>query len=251
MTRAVVVNLLVVNMWNRAMKLTRREALIATAAVAVPFSARAAEDEGVGGVADIVNVAWSTVAPSPREEIEFEDSVYMNEIIETDDESALIVKFSDGSKLTLGENAKVVIDKYVYDAGAKTGEQAISLTKGAFRFLSGSLPKESVKISTPTVTIGIRGTELIFDVADDGETEMSTVAGEADATDGSGETLTVRVDESVVVDRNRRFRGRVRKFRHKSRSIAIAEGLDGARKRWRIRKVRQRRVIRRRRRRDN
>jgi hypothetical protein len=53
------------------------------------------------------------------------------------------------------------------------------------------------------------------------------------------------------VGSDRRFRGRVRRFRHKTRSLAIAEGLEGARKRWRIRKVRKRRVVRRRRRRNN
>lgn len=235
------------------MKLTRREALVTTAAVMVPALARAETppDEGVGSVNDIVNVGWSTVAPEPREEIEFEDAIYMNEVVETDDESAIVITFADGSKLTLGENAKVVIDKYVYNPSGSDSAQVISLTKGAFRFLSGSIPKDKVKLQTPAVTIGIRGTELIFDVAEDGETEMSTVEGEADCTDGSGETLTVAPEESIVVGADRRFRGRVRKFRHKTRSIAIAEGLAGARKRWRIRKVRQRRrVIRRHKRRN-
>ena len=232
------------------MKLTRREALVATAAFGVAGVARAAGASEIGGVEDIVNYAWSTIAPEPRDEMELEDDIYMNEIVETGEESALIVKFSDGSKLTLGENAKIVIDKYVFDPASSTGEQAVTLTKGAFRFVSGALPKASVKISTPTVTIGIRGTELVFDVADDGETEMSTVSGEADATDGSGETLTVGVDESIMVDRTRRFRGKVRKRRHVSRSIAIAEGLNGARKRWRIRKPARRRAVRRRRRRN-
>jgi hypothetical protein len=231
------------------MKLTRREALVATAAFGVAAPARAEESDEIGGVEDIVNYAWSTIAPDPRDEIELEDDIYMNEVVETGEESALVVKFSDGSKLTLGENAKIVIDKYVYDAASSTGEQAVTLSKGAFRFISGALPKASVKITTPTVTIGIRGTELIFDVADDGETEMSTISGEADATDGSGETLTVGVDESIVVDRNRRFRGKVRKRRHVSRSIAIAEGLNGARQRWRIKKPARRRAVRRRRRR--
>jgi hypothetical protein len=231
------------------MKLTRREALVATAAFGVAAPARAEESDEIGGVEDIVNYAWSTIAPDPRDEIELEDDVYMNEVVETGEESALVVKFSDGSKLTLGENAKIVIDKYVYDAASSTGEQAVTLSKGAFRFISGALPKASVKITTPTVTIGIRGTELIFDVADDGETEMSTISGEADATDGLGETLTVGVDESIVVDRNRRFRGKVRKRRHVSRSIAIAEGLNGARQRWRIKKPARRRAVRRRRRR--
>jgi len=235
------------------MKLTRRQALAGTAAALTLAGPALAEepDNGVGGVNDIVNVAWGTVAPEPRDEIEFEDAVYMNELIETDDESAIVIKFSDGSKLTIGENAKVTIDKYVYDPAAGGGAQTVSVAKGAFRFLSGAIPKEQVKLQTPTVTIGIRGTELIFDVADDGETELSTVAGEVDCTDGSGETLTVRIDESIVVDRNRRFRGRVRRFRHKSPSLAVAEGLDGARKRWRIRKEKRRRAIRRRRRRRN
>lgn len=231
------------------MKLTRREALVATAAFAVSASARAEDTDEIGGVEDIVNYAWSTIAPEPRDEIELEDDIYMNEVVETGEESALVVKFSDGSKLTLGENAKIVIDKYVYDAASSSGEQAVTLSKGAFRFISGALPKANVKITTPTVTIGIRGTELIFDVADDGETEMSTISGEADATDGSGETLTVGVDESIVVDRNRRFRGKVRKRRHVSRSIAITEGLNGARQRWRIKKPARRRAVRRRRRR--
>jgi hypothetical protein len=235
------------------MKLTRREALTAAAAASLGLgAARAAEDEGgVGSVNDIVNVGWGTVSPEPREEIEFEDAVYMNELIETDDESAIVITFADGSKLTVGENAKIVIDQYVYSPVGNGGAHVMTLTKGAFRFLSGSIPKENVKIQTPTVTIGIRGTELIFDVAEDGETEMSTVAGEADCTDGEGQTLTVLVDQSIVVDRNRRFRGGVRRFRHKSRSLAIAEGLEGARKRWRIRKERKRRAIRRRRRRRN
>jgi hypothetical protein len=99
--------------------------------------------------------------------------------------------------------------------------------------------------------VGIRGTELVFDVAEDGETEMSALAGGADCTDGAGERLTVGVDESILVGADRRFRGPVRRFRHVSRSLAIAAGLDGARKRWRIRKERRsRRVIRRRRRRN-
>ena len=236
------------------MKLTRRNALLATAAaLSLPALAHAETppDDGVGSVNDILNYGWSTLAPDPREEIEFEDQVYMNELIETGDESAIVVNFADGSKLTVGENAKVVIDKYVYNPGGSGSEQVITLTKGAFRFLSGSIPKDKVKITTPTVTIGIRGTELIFDVAEDGETEMSSLEGQADCTDGAGETLTVGVDESIVVGADRRFRGRVRRFRHVSRSLAIIAGLDGARKRWRIRKERRRRRVNRRRRRRN
>ena len=235
------------------MKLNRRTALAAgAAAIGIGTSGQAladVEEDGVGGVEDIVNFAWSTIAPDPKDEIEFEDAVYMNEVVETGDESALVIKFSDGSKLTLGENAKVVIDRYVYNPGGADSAQAITLTKGAFRFLSGSIPKDKVEIKTPAVSIGIRGTELVFDVAEDGQTEMSTIAGQADVTDGDGETLTVNPDESIEAGPDRRFRGKVRKRRHVIRSIAIAEGLVVARKRWPERKPRLRRAVRRNRRR--
>ena len=235
------------------MKLNRRTALAAgAAAIGIGASGRAladVEEDGVGGVEDIVNYAWSTLAPDPKDAIEFEDAVYMNEVVETGDESALIIKFSDGSKLTLGENAKVVIDRYVYNPGGADSTQAITLTKGAFRFLSGSIPKDKVEIKTPAVSIGIRGTELVFDVAEDGQTEMSTITGQADVTDGDGETLTVNPDESIEAGPDRRFRGKVRKRRHVIRSIAIAEGLVVARKRWPERKPRLRRAVRRNRRR--
>jgi hypothetical protein len=234
--------------WSDRMKLDRRTAIasgVAAAGLGIAGPVRAAsEPDSVGGVEDIVNYAWSTIAPDPKDEIEFQDDVYTNEIVETADESALVVKFSDGSKLTLGENSKLVIDRYVYNPGGDSA-QALTLTKGAFRFLSGQMPKSNVQIKTPAVSIGIRGTELVFDVLDDGETEMSTITGQADVTDGGGETLTVNPDESIQAGANRRFVGKVRKRRHVSRSIAIAEGLDSARKRWPVRKPKRRRAVRR------
>jgi hypothetical protein len=233
------------------MRLTRRQIMGAGMGAAVFGTigvARGEADGGVGNVNDVVNIAWGTIVGGARDEVDHEDDVFMNELIETEEESAVVIHFADGSKLTIGENAKLTIDKYVYDPAGNSGEAAIKMVRGAFRFISGSIPKENVKLETPTVTIGIRGTELVFDVADDGETEMSTVSGEADCTDGSGETLRVTANESILVGSNRRFRGRVRRFLHRSRSLAVADGLDGARKRWRTRKERRRRVRRRRRR---
>jgi FecR-like protein len=230
------------------MRFTRRrlmQAAAGAAAFGVVGTARAGED-GVGAVNDIINVAWCTIAGAARDELDDEDPVFMQEVIETEDESAVVIVFADGSKLTVGENARLTIDNYVYDPSGG-GAAAIKMVKGAFRFVSGTIPKENVKLETPTVTIGIRGTELVFDVAEDGETEMSTVSGEADCTDGSGETLAVAANQSILVGSNRRFRGRVRRFLHRSRSLAVADGLEGARKRWRIRKQKRRRNRRRRR----
>jgi hypothetical protein len=65
--------------------------------------------------------------------------------------------------LTLGENASVVIDRYVYDPDRQVGETILQATRGAFRFASGRIKamKESkIAVSTPVADIGVRGTEF-------------------------------------------------------------------------------------------
>jgi hypothetical protein len=65
--------------------------------------------------------------------------------------------------LTLGENASVVIDRYVYDPDQNVGETLIRTTKGAFLFASGrikGLKQHSIAVSTPVADIGVRGTQF-------------------------------------------------------------------------------------------
>jgi hypothetical protein len=42
------------------------------------------------------------------------------------------------------------------------------MTKGLFRFVSGSMPKDQVRLVTPTVSIGIRGTVVKVRVNENG-----------------------------------------------------------------------------------
>jgi hypothetical protein len=218
-------------------------AAAAGAATLLP-SAWAEEEAAVGAVNDIVNYAWGTPPGEPREEMEHEDPAYMQELVETGDESALLIVFSDGSKLTLGENASAVIDEFVYDPAAKIGNQAIKLTKGAFRYVSGALPKENVKIETPPATLGIRGTELVIEISADGDVEASTESGEANWRP-RGEDAEEIVEAGFVLQIGRDGRRRGRKQRRKMviRSVAIALGLERARARWPVRKPKRRRRV--------
>ena len=219
---------------------------LAAGAVAFIPSARAEDDGAVGAVNDIVNFAWGTPPGDAREEMEHEDPAYMQELVETGEESALLIVFADGSKLTLGENSEAVIDEFVYDPAAKSGNQAIKLTKGAFRYVSGALPKENVKIETPPASLGIRGTELVIEITADGDVEASTESGEA-IWRPRGEDVEEIVEAGFVlqIGRDGRRRGRKQRRRMIARSIAIAEGLDRARARWPVRKPKRRRAVRR------
>lgn len=125
------------------------------------------------GVAAAVNPDATGQPPSqPVYELVIGGKVVQNEIIRTQAKGRTQMIFLDGSSLTIGPNADMVIDKFVYDPDAKTGQMAISATKGVFRFVGGRISKKStVQIKTPNAQIGIRGGVAIIEV---GETTRST-----------------------------------------------------------------------------
>ena len=45
----------------------------------------------------------------------------------------------DNTNLTLGENATVVVDRFVFDPDAGVGEAALNATKRAFRMVTGRI----------------------------------------------------------------------------------------------------------------
>ena len=58
----------------------------------------------------------------------------------------------------------MVIDAFVFSDNNTARQVSIDAVRGAFRFITGSSPKDAYSISTPTATIGVRGTEFDFNV---------------------------------------------------------------------------------------
>jgi len=86
--------------------------------------------------------------------------VQANEIITTGAKDRAHLVFLDGSALTVGSDARLVIDNFVYDPNTKKGELAINASKGVFRLVGGKISKAApINITTPSSTIGIRGVE--------------------------------------------------------------------------------------------
>lgn len=123
-----------------------------------------------------------TTAPG---ELHLNDAVIRNATLSTKPDSALEVTFLDGSKLSMGANSTMVVDDYVYSGPGGAGKQTLRATRGIFRFVSGTIPKDQVKVDTPTVTIGIRGTIFRILAADDGSGAVAVENGP------NGENYTV------------------------------------------------------------
>lgn len=130
------------------------QAAIAAVLLSASFTANA---ESVGNTSAIIPAA-SQASQGTRSDLKLRDPIIRNAELATADRGALEVTFVDGSKLTMGQNSRLTVDEYVYSGPGGGGKQTLRYTKGLFRFVSGSIPKENVKIETPTVTIGIRGT---------------------------------------------------------------------------------------------
>lgn len=90
------------------------------------------------------------------------------DVLRTGNGTRMIVRFDDNSSLTMGENAEMIVDDLIYTPAGRnpeSGSQSLKFVQGVFRFVSGKIGKsmpQSVALSTPVATIGIRGTEVIF-----------------------------------------------------------------------------------------
>lgn len=139
----------------------------ACAALVVCAAGWTASAEPVGNTSAIIPNASQVPPQGTRSDLKLKDPIIRNAELATAERGALEVTFLDGSKLTMGQNSRLTVDEYVYSGPGGTGKQTVRYTKGLFRFVSGSIPKENVKIETPTVTIGIRGT-IFRSVIDEG-----------------------------------------------------------------------------------
>jgi len=85
-------------------------------------------------------------------------NVYSKETVRTGQSGKADLQFKDDSKLSVGSNSSVHLDKFVYDPNKSTGTVAIEATRGTFRFVTGSQGGGGAyKIKTPYGTLGVRG----------------------------------------------------------------------------------------------
>ena len=100
----------------------------------------------------LIAVAGSTLLVSDR-------------IVSGTGSSAGIV-FKDGTQLTLGPSTDIQVRDYAFEPKQSRFGFLVYLARGAAVYSSGMIAKlspESVKVATPTATIGVRGTRFIIE----------------------------------------------------------------------------------------
>jgi hypothetical protein len=104
------------------------------------------------------------------------DLVYLGDLVRTGADGRVGINFTDGSSFNLSSNANMTLDEYVYESKGKSNSSLISLSKGTFTFVAGSIAKTGdMKVDTPVATMGIRGTTPHIEISDDGAVKFSTL----------------------------------------------------------------------------
>ena len=73
------------------------------------------------------------------------------------------ILFVDDTRVDVTQHSKLIIDEFVFDPNTKKGKLNLSAKLGTIKYASGQIAKTSrqdITITTPTATIGVRGTDF-------------------------------------------------------------------------------------------
>ena len=99
------------------------------------------------------------------------------DVIRTNGTGIVQLIFTDQTKVAVGPNASMVLDVSMMRGGNRAKNFTIKALGGGFRFISGNSKKSAYKITTPTATMGIRGTTFDFWVLDQRQTSLALLKG--------------------------------------------------------------------------
>lgn len=123
------------------------------------------------------------------------------------------IEFVDQTRVDVTEHSKLIIDEFIYDPNTKTGALSLKASLGTVRYASGQIAKNSkqnVKISTPTATIAVRGTDFAMTIDEIGSstiillpscnTQGKCYVGEISVESDAGQVILDQAFQATVVD---------------------------------------------------
>lgn len=90
-----------------------------------------------------------------------------DDVLSTKEKGYAGIIFTDGTTITLGPNTEFNINTYQFEPDIEAYAFSMYLKKGTAIYNSGKIGKlspESVNLSTPRASVGIRGTRFIIEV---------------------------------------------------------------------------------------
>ncbi len=158
----------------------------------------------IGSIERVNGTVTVTPATQPARPAREGEAVREGDLITTQANSETLIKLRDETTLSVRQNSQLRLVEYRFERAPSDGFVA-NLLKGSLRKVSGLIARaqpRNVRLTTPTATVGIRGTDYeviiveeetpqtragTYDYVNDGETFLQIA---------SGETLNVGRDET-------------------------------------------------------
>ncbi|MHC4042481.1 FecR domain-containing protein [Bradyrhizobium sp. 23AC] len=120
--------------------------------------------EPIGNVATVTGIA-TVIRDKNSYPLRVRDDIYLNDVVQTSSNSTVGITFDDATTFNLSASSKITIDNYVYEDGGKQNSGMFDVGKGTVAFVAAAVAKTgNMKITTPTATLGIRGTTGVVEV---------------------------------------------------------------------------------------
>jgi hypothetical protein len=144
----------------------RRSVGVLALALAAAAPALAQEHSPAGRIKVVSGSAFilrgsETIAARPG------DAVFAADALRTGEGGSVGVTLKDDTRLSLGSNSEVRLDRYVYAPGSEGVGMVLKFVRGVAAYVSGRMARlapDSVRLETPAAIVGIRGTTLALSV---------------------------------------------------------------------------------------
>ena len=107
-----------------------------------------AQSSSIGSAARVQNTV-SGVVGGKAQVLSDGTSVYASELVKTEADSLAKLTFLDQTNLSVGPSSQVKLDKFVFDLNKSASAVAVSMSTGAFRFVTGNSDPAKFKLTTP------------------------------------------------------------------------------------------------------
>ena len=122
------------------------------------------------GIVKLVTGPVSAVHAGVVRPLRSGDLVQATERLQTGPDSAASLVLRDGTTLMLGPSSTFDLSEFSFNPTTNQGNVLLSVIKGTLRVITGLIGKthpQSMKVTTPTSTIGVLGTDFIVEVSEE------------------------------------------------------------------------------------
>jgi hypothetical protein len=93
--------------------------------------------------------------------------IFASDALRTGGDGAVGVTLNDDTRVSLGPNSEVRLERYVYAPGEGRLGMVLNFIRGVAAYISGHIAKlapDSIRLETPAAIVGVRGTTIVVHV---------------------------------------------------------------------------------------